>query len=126
MVDVSSKGRVRISFFYPHTVLSQGLGNSDLDLSAESEDCLKLNIYTPADSATSERPVLVWIHGGFLKNGFSGRPTFDGTVFATEHGIVVVTLDYRLNGRDSIRSRISVNLISPRQPSDSLTRLNCL
>jgi carboxylesterase type B len=67
-------------------------------LSAESEDCLQLNVYAPASFAKDAQAVLVWIHGGYLRSGFSGRAQFDGSRFVTDHGIVVVTLNYRLNG----------------------------
>jgi len=58
-----------------------------------SEDCLFLNVYTPAaDSAA--RPVLFWIHGGSYLNG-SGD-AYGGGSFATTGDIVVVTINYRL------------------------------
>ena len=57
------------------------------------EDCLFLNVYTPAcDDA--RRPVLVWIHGGAYVRG-SGD-LYDGTSFAKVGDIVVVTLNYRM------------------------------
>ncbi|GAA5155759.1 MULTISPECIES: carboxylesterase/lipase family protein [Amycolatopsis] len=56
-----------------------------------SEDCLYLNVYAP--EAPGPHPVLVWIHGG---GGVTGSPhDYDGTRFA-EHGVVVVTIAYRL------------------------------
>ncbi|GKT47427.1 liver carboxylesterase 4 [Colletotrichum spaethianum] len=66
---------------------------------AESEDCLFLNVYARATASCSRsgRPVLVWIHGGWLRSGTASQPTFDGTSFASEHGIVVVAFNYRLN-----------------------------
>ena len=60
-----------------------------------SEDCLYLNVYTPAlrDDHRSNRPVLVWIHGGgFTEDG--GR-NYDGSKLAAD-GAVVVTINYRL------------------------------
>ncbi|KAF5522930.1 Acylcarnitine hydrolase [Colletotrichum aenigma] len=65
----------------------------------ESEDCLFLNVYTPAGAGcqSSGRPVLVWIHGGWLREGTASQPMFDGSRFAAEQGIVVVTFNYRLN-----------------------------
>ena len=60
-----------------------------------SEDCLFLNVYTPAcDSAA--RPVMVWIHGGGFINGSSSTPWYDGTSLAQRGDVVVVTLNYRL------------------------------
>lgn len=60
-----------------------------------SEDCLYLNIYTPADlSKKSRLPVMVWIHGGGLVMG--GASTYDGQVLAAHENVVVVTIQYRL------------------------------
>ncbi|MFH9613724.1 carboxylesterase/lipase family protein [Streptomyces pratensis] len=58
------------------------------------EDILSLNIWTPGDISDT-LPVLVWIHGGAFVFGSSAQPDFDGTVLAG-HGLVVVTLNYRL------------------------------
>ncbi|MDQ0792488.1 para-nitrobenzyl esterase [Streptomyces sp. B1I3] len=58
------------------------------------EDILSLNIWTPAHEG-DELPVLVWIHGGAYVFGSSAQPDFDGTALAG-HGLVVVTLNYRL------------------------------
>lgn len=63
-----------------------------------SEDCLFLNIWTPAATASAPRgklPVLVSIHGGGLTNGGGAWPVFDGAALA-RRGIVVVTINYRL------------------------------
>jgi len=57
------------------------------------EDCLFLNIYTPA-SDDERRPVLFWIHGGAYVVG-SGR-MFHGGALAREHDVVVVSINYRL------------------------------
>jgi len=58
-----------------------------------SEDCLYLNVYTPALRRHGDRPVLVWIHGG----GFTedGARNYDGSKLAAD-GTVVVTINYRL------------------------------
>src|SRR5712691_6451614 len=60
-----------------------------------SEDCLYLNVYTPAqrDHSGGSRPVLVWIHGGGLVQ--DGARNYDGTKLAAD-GTVVVTINYRL------------------------------
>ncbi|XP_052022416.1 carboxylesterase 1F [Apodemus sylvaticus] len=61
-----------------------------------SEDCLYLNIYTPADfSKNSRLPVMVWIHGGGLTLG--GASTFDGRALSAYENIVVVVIQYRLS-----------------------------
>lgn len=60
-----------------------------------SEDCLYLNVYTPADlSKKSRLPVMVWIHGGALLLG--GASMYDGRVLAAHENVVVVTIQYRL------------------------------
>lgn len=59
----------------------------------QSENCLTLNVWAPA--SPGPHPVLVWIHGGALVTGSGRRPTYDGTSFA-HHGVVLVTLNYRL------------------------------
>lgn len=64
-----------------------------LPVEPTSEDCLFLNVYTPA-ADDGQRPVLFWIHGGGYVGG-SGR-AYDGSVFVQEHDVVVVTVNYRL------------------------------
>lgn len=61
----------------------------------QSEDCLRLNIWTPAVSGPG-RPVMVWLHGGGFSNGSGGAPEFDGAHLARNHDVVVVTLNHRL------------------------------
>lgn len=61
---------------------------------AMSEDCLFLNIWTPADAHNA--PVLVWIHGGSLATGAGSEEMYDGSRFAREHGVIVVSINYRL------------------------------
>uniref|UniRef100_G1PHM4 Carboxylic ester hydrolase n=1 Tax=Myotis lucifugus TaxID=59463 RepID=G1PHM4_MYOLU len=60
-----------------------------------SEDCLYLNIYTPADLRRKSRlPVMVWIHGGGLVVG--GASTYDGLALSAHEKVVVVIIQYRL------------------------------
>jgi len=59
-----------------------------------AEDCLYLNVTAPAGAAG--RPVLVWIHGGGYQMGGGTDMAGDGAVFARDHGVVVVTFNYRL------------------------------
>lgn len=58
------------------------------------EDCLTLNVWAPVDARNA--PVLVWFHGGATRNGHGGAAACDGFGLACEHGIVVVTVNYRL------------------------------
>lgn len=60
-----------------------------------SEDCLALNIWTPAPRAGQRLPVLVWIHGGGYTNGSAAMPLYWGDRLA-RRGIVVVSVAYRL------------------------------
>jgi para-nitrobenzyl esterase len=60
-----------------------------------SEDCLYLNIWTPAKSAKDHLPVMVWIHGGGFTRGFSGTSSYNGEVLARK-GAIIVTINYRL------------------------------
>jgi len=59
------------------------------------EDCLYLNIWTPAKSAKDRLPVMVWIHGGGFTRGFAGTRAYDGEALARK-GAVIVTINYRL------------------------------
>ncbi|MEV5651194.1 carboxylesterase family protein [Nocardia sp. NPDC052254] len=61
---------------------------------AGDEDCLFLNVWTPARSAAKRRPVLVWIHGGAFQVG-SGD-SYDPSRLVTAGDMVVVTINYRL------------------------------
>jgi para-nitrobenzyl esterase len=60
-----------------------------------SEDCLYLNVWTPADTAKAKLPVMVWIHGGAFMSGSGSVPIYDGAKLAAK-GIVVVNINYRL------------------------------
>ncbi len=62
---------------------------------AMSEDCLNLNVWTPAIRSAERLAVLVWIHGGGFAYGSGSHPSYDGEALA-RRGIVVVTLNYRL------------------------------
>ena len=60
------------------------------------EDCLYLNVWTPAKKADEKLPVYVWYFGGGLREGNPAEMEFDGERIA-RRGIVVVTVNYRLN-----------------------------
>ncbi len=62
------------------------------------EDCLRLNIWTGGLRGGEKRPVMVWLHGGGFRAG-SGQEliSYDGMNLARDHGVVVVTLNHRLN-----------------------------
>jgi para-nitrobenzyl esterase len=61
----------------------------------QSEDCLGLNVWTPAHSAFAKLPVMVWIHGGGFHIGASSQSAYDGELLASQ-GVVLVTFNYRL------------------------------
>lgn len=62
----------------------------------QSEDCLILNIWTPALDH-KKRPVMFWIHGGGFSTGSGSSPWYDGTNVAKKQDVVVVTINHRLN-----------------------------
>jgi para-nitrobenzyl esterase len=61
-----------------------------------SEDCLRVNVWTPA-VGTGRRPVMVWMHGGGFRTGSGNSIYYDGESLARKHDVVVVTLTHRLN-----------------------------
>jgi para-nitrobenzyl esterase len=62
----------------------------------QSEDCLQLNVWTPANFKPGAKiPVMVFIHGGSFTGGSGTNALYDGTHFA-ERGVVLVTVNYRL------------------------------
>lgn len=61
-----------------------------------SEDCLYLNVWTPAKSAKAGLPVLVYFYGGGFAAGDGSEPRYDGESMAAK-GIVTLTINYRLN-----------------------------
>ena len=66
----------------------------------ESEDCLYLNVFTPAtEPPVGGRAVLFWIYGGDLQFGSTSVAWYDGTSFAANQDVVVVTTNYRTNGK---------------------------
>lgn len=70
---------------------------------SSNEDCLYLNVWSP-EPAPDRAPVMVWIHGGGNFSGGTGIPLptttdtlwYDGQFFASRHGVVLVTIQYRL------------------------------
>jgi para-nitrobenzyl esterase len=62
---------------------------------AQSEDCLYLNIWTPADSSAERLPVMIWFHGGAYYAGYGYASQFDGDCYASK-GVILVTVNYRL------------------------------
>ena len=63
---------------------------------SSSEDCLYLNVYTPAPGRKERLPVMVWIHGGGFTSGSGVLPNFQGQTLARGEHVVVVSMNYRL------------------------------
>ena len=64
----------------------------------QSEDCLRLNVWTPAIKDNKKRPVLFWVHGGAFFSGSSQEhPSYDGENLSREGDVVVVSVNHRLN-----------------------------
>ena len=63
----------------------------------ESEDCLVLNVWTPAVGDGRKRPVMFWCHGGGFATGSGSSPVTEGANLARRGDVVVVTINHRLN-----------------------------
>ncbi len=68
----------------------------DADSIVESEDCLVLNVWTPAADDSSSRPVMVWLHGGGFQASSGSPPIYDGSNLARRGDVVVVSVNHRL------------------------------
>jgi para-nitrobenzyl esterase len=73
------------------------LSTASANLPPESEDCLVLNVWTPALKDGRKRPVLFWCHGGGFVSGSGSSPGTDGANLARRGDVVVVTINHRLN-----------------------------
>ncbi|MFH1197799.1 MAG: carboxylesterase family protein [bacterium] len=83
------EGVKQVTEFAPTPI--QAWGSS----SGQSEDCLYLNVWTPAKSADEKIPVLVWIYGGGFNGGSTSEPNYSGENLA-EKGVVLVSIAYRV------------------------------
>ena len=80
-----------------------------------SEDCLYLNVWTPANSTTkSKLPVMVWIHGGGFTGGSGSSPQNFGNEFAKQE-VLLVTINYRL-GRLGFFAHPALSKEFPNEP----------
>ena len=91
---VSWKGSRKAISFAP-ACMQKGVSMPGEKPPATSEDCLYLNIWTPAKTADERLPVMVWIHGGGYTNGSASMPLYWGDKLA-QRGVVVMTIAYRL------------------------------
>lgn len=90
------KGVISTKAFGPRPVQSIVFGDMHSRSNGMSEDCLYLNVWTPAKRNTTGLPVLVYFFGGGFVAGDGSEPRYDGASMAKK-GIVVVTVNYRLN-----------------------------
>lgn len=81
--------------FGPRAMQLPLFGDMNFRSNGVSEDCLYLNVWTPAKSAQERRPVLVYFYGGGFVAGDGSEPRYDGASMARQ-GIVAVTVNYRL------------------------------
>jgi para-nitrobenzyl esterase len=72
-----------------------GIPYLPLAVGPTDEDCLYLNVWTPAADERA-RPVLFWVHGGAFTAGSGSEPFYEGAALAAEQDVVVVTINYRL------------------------------
>jgi para-nitrobenzyl esterase len=90
---VAWQGTRRADTYAPACVQSMAMGAPPPG--GASEDCLYLNVWTPAESPTDKLPVLVWIYGGGFNGGATSYPVHDGARLA-RRGVVLVSLAYRV------------------------------
>jgi para-nitrobenzyl esterase len=74
----------------------QAISRARRNVPAEGEDCLVLNVFTPALGNGRGRPVMVWLHGGGFSYGSGSDAILDGTNLARAGDVVVVTINHRL------------------------------
>ncbi|MCC6724988.1 MAG: carboxylesterase family protein [Saprospiraceae bacterium] len=90
------KGVKETKQFGPRPMQKLIWGDMNSRSNGVSEDCLYLNVWTPASRNTKNLPVLLYFYGGGYVAGDGSEPRYDGERMAQE-GIVVVTCNYRLN-----------------------------
>ena len=89
------KGVMETKKFGPRPMQAIVFGDMNSRSNGVSEDCLYLNVWTPAKRNTTGLPVLVYFYGGGFVAGDGSEPRYDGASMAKK-GIVVVTVNYRL------------------------------
>lgn len=90
------KGVRKADHFGPRAMQLPLFGDMVFRSSGVSEDCLYLNVWTPAKSPKAKLPVLVYFYGGGFAAGDGSEPRYDGEAMARQ-GIVTLTVNYRLN-----------------------------
>jgi para-nitrobenzyl esterase len=95
MPAASWKGVRQATSFGPHCMQAPFFEDMIFRDPGPSEDCLTLNVWTPAKDKAAKLPVMVWIYGGGYQGGSTSEARQDGKVLA-ENGVIVVTMNYRL------------------------------
>jgi para-nitrobenzyl esterase len=91
--DASSYG---LRAYQPPRPMIPEIGDALTGSGPMSEDCLRLNVWTP-EVGRGSRPVMVWFHGGGQRTGSGNSIFYDGTELARQHDVTVVTVTHRLN-----------------------------
>jgi len=89
-----------------------------------AEDCLALNIWTPATDTDEQLPVMVWIHGGAYFSGSGEVALYDGEGLARK-GVIVVTINYRL-GVFGFLAHPELSAESPHGASGNYALMDCV
>ena len=91
--DVTAFGPRAVQPFRP---MIPEIGDALTGSGPMSEDCLRLNVWTPS-TGTGRRPVMVWFHGGGQRTGSGNSIFYDGQALARKHDVVLVSTTHRLN-----------------------------
>ncbi|MBP6729758.1 MAG: carboxylesterase family protein, partial [Microthrixaceae bacterium] len=79
-----------------YTEVGPGCPQSPVFVTTVSEDCLTLNVWTPAAPSSAALPVMVFLHGGAFVGGSGGQINYDGQRLSESGRVIVVTINYRL------------------------------
>jgi para-nitrobenzyl esterase len=106
--------------YQPFRAMVPEIGDALTGTGPMSEDCLRLNVWTPEARRGTRRPVMVWFHGGGFRTGSGNSVFYDGAELARKHDVVVVTVTHRLNalgflylaeiGGDAFRNSANVGM----------------
>jgi len=92
--------------------------------SGMGEDCLYLNVLTPAKKTTDRLPVMVWFHGGGLTASSGNMPSYN-TQYLPQHGVVLVTVTHRL-GAIGYMAHPALTAESPHHASGNYGQLDSI
>ena len=80
----------------PSNLIPESMAQQPSTDGSGNEDCLRLNLWTPA-LGSGRRPVMVWFHGGGFSAGSGNWNMYNGGNLAAKHDVVVLTVNHRLN-----------------------------